>query len=349
MTECTSAQQAISAASDGELHDAALLEAAELHCRECAQCAAYAEALTAMRGVPVTPLPAGVLDRALEAVRAEYPSPESAKEAHAEQSPAHSGPVDALSHPPDTAPPTRATLPRLRPMPGWAPWAAAAAILLVAAGTATTYGVRSLLQPMSASTYGDSAVPEEAVESREVAGEGAGESAAPMNTEDAESSAAPPEYVVFNERVYILSAQLSEPATGTPVGSVTTALDTGEAPIEHSVHVGEDPDAITVAVDDSAALVFKLVTRSLRGSAYVLRSGPVKAFGDWPTLPPDIAGPAGHNVSSAFVEMGTDDLGVTVYVRRGTSTSRGFAVAPGTAANDPAGGNTGWTWWEPQR
>jgi hypothetical protein len=42
-----------------------------------------------------------------------------------------------------------------------------------------------------------------------------------------------------------------------------------------------------------------------------------------------------------------DDRGREVFVPFGAYVSGGFALAPGTPADDPAAGNPNWTWWEP--
>jgi hypothetical protein len=79
-----------------------------------------------------------------------------------------------------------------------------------------------------------------------------------------------------------------------------------------------------------------------------LTSGAViDSFGVWPVLPTRFPTPTTADGTPTFVAAGTDALGVKVYAAAGRPVSEGFAVAPGTAATDPAAGNPGWTWWAP--
>jgi len=130
---------------------------------------------------------------------------------------------------------------------------------------------------------------------------------------------------------------------------VTTSLDTGGAAIAYPVFADASSDTIIVDVGDDALMRFDPVVRTLRGTVYALRSGAITAFGQWPSLPSGIPEPSSPDGSPVFIAAGTDDAGVTLYVRPGTDPADGFAVAPGTAPTDPAAGNTGWTWWEPRR
>lgn len=344
MTECTNAQEIISAASDGELHDAAALEAAKTHCRSCPECAAFVRTLAAIHRAPAPEMPAGAFERILDGVRTAYETAAHEPVAAAATEEAEPLPVavPAPGRMADAAPSGR---PRV---PVWAPWAAAAAVLLVVAGVATTQGVQYLLKPS-----GDGAVLGEASTtdpSRESDGDQAAPEAAPAPpADDAATAEQGPAYVVFDQRVFTRTGETARPAAGSPIGSVTSALDSGEAAVAYPVYPGTDADTIVVATDDDEALVFTSVVRPLRGTPYGLRSGSISAFGQWPSLPSDIPEPTSPDGSPTFIKVGTDDLGVPIFVRPGTDPASGFAVAPGTAPSDPAAGNTGWTWWEPQR
>ena len=99
-----------------------------------------------------------------------------------------------------------------------------------------------------------------------------------------------------------------------------------------------------------AFLRFDPVLRRFNGADFQLQPGiTLDRYGLWPELPSSLPVPSEANGSPTFIAAGTDDSGVTVYVRVGDSPDNGFAVAPGTAPSDPAAGNPGWTWWLPAR
>jgi hypothetical protein len=329
MMECSEAQQMISAAYDGEQQDARVVERAKEHCRACAECADFVTTLAAIHRLPAPEMPAPALERMLGALRDEYPL-------EAEQTVAAS--------------PEIREAPRPR-VPVWASWAAAAAVLLVAAGVITTQGVRYLLQPSdSADTVGEISMMEPSGDRQAEEGiEGDLAASEPAATDDALTAAVGPSYVVFGRDVYRLVTSDGDPPSGAQIGSVTSSLDTGGPAATYAVYGDPPSDTIVVASDDTTFLRFEPVVRTLRGTPYALRSGSIATFGQWPSLPAGIPEPSAPDGSPVFIAAGTDDVGVTVFVRPGTDPSAGFAVAPGTSPTDPAAGNTGWTWWEPRR
>lgn len=334
MMECTQARQIISSAYDGEQSDARALDLAKDHCRECEECAVFVTILAAMNRLPAPEMPEPALERMFTALRAEYPA---ASEAPVEAEPAV-----------ETQQVREVARPRV---PAWAPWAAAAAVLLVAAGVMTTQGVRYLLQPSvgTDSAAEVSATDTAADQQAEPGAKSALSAVEPPAQDGATTAAEGSSYVVFGQDVYRLAATTSGEPVGSRVGSVTTAFDTGGAASDYPAYDDPTSDAIIVVAGDDTLLRFEPVVRALRGTPYTLRSGTIAAFGQWPSLPQGIPEPLAPDGSPVFIAAGTDDTGVTVYVRPGTDPSEGFAIAPGTVPSDPAAGNTGWTWWEPRR
>jgi predicted anti-sigma-YlaC factor YlaD len=332
--DCAAAQQVLSAAFDGESVDSAALCSAEEHYGECTQCAEFVAALERVREASAILIPADVLERALHRVRAE-----AAEGADGDSETAAQTPLV------DDAPS------RLPAMPAWAGWAAAAAAMLVVVGIATTQGVHYLLRPATTtspqenSTFGGDRGSEHVTSSGTAQDEAATES-----LEAAVPASSPaPSYVVFDQEVYVLGGKEAVRPDGTPVGSLISALDTGDPPLEHPVYASDSPDVIVIAATEDEALRFTLVTRTVRGDVYSLRSGQIDAFGDWPTLPDAVPEPSSPDGLPVFAKAGKDDLDVSIFTRLGRSRSAGVAVAPGTGRDDPAAGSTGWTWWEPRR
>ena len=343
MTDCLNAQEVISAAYDGELGDGAALDAAKQHCRSCAECAAFVRTLAAIHRLPAPEMPEAALERVLEALRVQYDAEPETPAAVTPEPVVESAPLVASAA---YEPPAEGRTGRLGRTPVWAPWAAAAAVLLVVAGIATTQGVRYLLQPSGGdATLGEGAVTDTELDER-VSSPPALETVPEEDAAEVTSEAA---YLLFDQEVFSLVGLAAAPVSGNQIGTVASSLDTGGPSLDHPVYAGSGPDRIVIPVEDGSALEFEPVVRRLRGTAYVLRSGDIGSFGQLPTLPPGIPEPAAADGSPVFIEAGADDLGVTIYIRPGTDPNVGFAVAPGTPPDDPAAGNSGWTWWEPRR
>ena len=281
MIECTEAQRVISEMHDGESVDPQLRADARDHCRTCPECEAFVRTLIEVGDLPVPEMDAEALDRVLKAVRAEFP--------------AEAQPVADVRAVPDSA--ADAPVPILRRLqPAWAPWAVAAATLLIVAGIFTTQGVRYLLQPASDSarsdgmpTYGEeSAADLQVPGDAELAAESAAPDSAPEATEPAGAA-----FVTFEAGTYRFSSALDAPPEGSPAGSVVSSLDTGQPAAGRPVYRDAATRGIVIATDDEGVFwLFEPVTRSLRGAGYVLRSDPVTSFGQWPQMPSAIPVPA---------------------------------------------------------
>ena len=90
------------------------------------------------------------------------------------------------------------------------------------------------------------------------------------------------------------------------------------------------------------------MTRVLSGKTFQLTTGtPITRFGEWPTLPSQYPQPTQPDGSPTFRQSGADATGVAAYAPPGGPPEDGFAIAPGSSPNDPAGGNPNWTWWTP--
>ena len=350
-SRCTDIQVIISAAYDGSATDHDSLAAAKAHCHTCAECADFVALLASMRRLPAPVIPADALERTLAAVRTEMAAA-SEKPAVATQSAEKDAGSEETreTRPGVTAEPIRLTRDRWR---SWAPWAAAAAVFLLAAGVVTAQGVRYLLSPTSGTmTASDTASLERSSEpeSDSLAGPAEGGTAPGDDGIDISGDASTlsgPAYVTLSDRVYVFESTIEQPPAGTPTGNLTSSLDSGAPAIPREVWTAPDSDAIVVAGDDGAYLRFTPVSRSFRGRTYVMRAPMISSFGVWPSLPPAVPKPSTPDGGPELFPAGSEDSGVPVFAPPGTDPASGFAIAPGTASGDPAAGNPGWTWWEP--
>jgi hypothetical protein len=179
--------------------------------------------------------------------------------------------------------------------------------------------------------------------------------AAPGAAESRDQPAPPaeptaPPYVALNGDVWELADSAAPaPTAPTAAGVVISSLSDGDGASEHPASFsGSDRSVLYVAAPDGSYRAFTRVIRTLGRAEYGLVSGGViSRFGRWPSLPSRFVEPESTDGSPEFRRFGFDDLGVDVYVPPAGRTQDGFAVAPGTAGDDPAAGNPGWTWWEP--
>lgn len=346
MMECNEAQALVSAALDKEPLDAASLQVAKEHCRTCESCNAFVRTLAAVQRQPRPQPPADLADRIIARVRAEA----AAQRAAAAAAPASATPTEPAAGR------------RLDPRAIWrdpkkraaaAAWASAAAVVLVVAGIATYSGVRQILIPPLASESPrdvvvlDAAAPES---SQPYNGAGA---TAQQSDGSATSTAmvAPVGYISVDGTVYRYAGLVQgvDSAALRRIGSANTALDAPTDP-PASIDVLASPDLTRVFVSreqSETVYAFDRVTRLYNNTVYVLRSGDIARFGEWPSLPSGIPQPQTPEGSPTFTPDGQDASGVTVYRRTGSSTDSGIAIGPGSPASDPAAGNPGWTWWEP--
>jgi hypothetical protein len=102
-----------------------------------------------------------------------------------------------------------------------------------------------------------------------------------------------------------------------------------------------------IADSSGALLGFTRVKRQFSGRTYYLTSAALTSLGAWPTLPTNVAAPTTPNGYPTFVQVGSDSSGVKVFRLSSSPGSGDIAIAPGSAASDPAAGNPNWTLWEP--
>ncbi len=350
-SRCTDIQVIISAAYDGGATDPDSLATAKAHCHTCAECADFVALLASIRRLPAPEIPADALERTLAAVRSEMAAT-SEKPTITTQSAEKDAGSEQIPDPrPDRATePIRLTRDRWR---SWAPWAAAAAVFLLAAGVVTAQGVRYLLNPASGTmTASDtfsldrSSEPEsDSLAGSTEGGTAPGDDGAGISGDAFTLSG--PAYVTLSDRVYVFESTIEQPPAGTPASNLTSSLDSGAPAIPREVWTVPDSDAIVVAGDDGTYLRFTPVSRSFRGRTYVMRAPMISSFGVWPSLPPAVPKPSTPDGGPELFPAGSDDSGVPVFAPPGTDPASGFAIAPGTASGDPAAGNPDWTWWEP--
>lgn len=328
--DCVQACEILSAAADREPVDAALLARARAHAVVCPECAAFARTLDRLAESPA-PLPSEEFVARLTELGAVAAA--EIREASLAQSEEPAVPAP----PPPTS--TRANW-----VPRFAAFAAAAVILLVALGAGSIALIGSLGQRSTESAAPVAETDTTASVAEDSGGESLEDAGAPPAT-----VAPAPDYVSLDAAVWVLAAQQTPPSSQlTTVGVVTSTLDDGIGGTHPAYMVSGDPSTMWVRKTNGTYLAFERVVRTLGRAPYGLVTGTaIAAFGDWPTLPSEFAPPTSADGSPTFRLFGFDDLNVDIYVEPTGNAQQGFAVAPGTAEDDPAAGNPNWTWWEP--
>lgn len=351
--DCIQALEAVSAAMDREVVDAALLGAAKEHCRHCPECGSFVSALLAMKRTAPPQPPEDLADRIVATVGAERLRNERAATAlaAAERSAQErevAGPAPHVRAVPTTSLKERLMDPRRRR--AVVAWSSAAAVALVAAGFGAVYGTRAIMTDKSVpqrivlesdesanqeggGTFGNTEVPQ----GETLASPGAAQSQAASL--DARTAAG---MIVVDGTAYRAAGTDTSVsrASLTPRGSVTTALGPNESPAKHDALGTDDPSRVFIDPGDGSMLAFDRVTTSYEGRTYVLQSGPITEWGSAAVLPADIGQPVTADGSPVFQPV---DAAKTVFVRRGTDASTGIAYPPG-ARSDVA---SGWSWWIP--
>jgi hypothetical protein len=357
--DCLDAQASISEALDGATSDAAKLDAAKQHCRDCAECGAFVRSLTLIKRAGLPEPPVGLADSVMDAVRKEaaekarveaavvaaLPRPEAADAGASEATDASGAAATAAG---DTTVSRLDSRRRIRPA-ALAAWVGAAAIFLVGIGTIGVLGVRLMSPPPktvatgvvvgAASTQGGAGANDKAA--LEAA------PSAPASATERATVSATSDFVTFKGTAY----RLAGPATvdGSqlkPLGTTTTSLDGGNVRSRPVQSIAGSP-SIYVASDSGQLLELQPLERAFQGRTYRLSSADIVAFGVWPTLPAGIAQPTSADGSPTFLAVGTDSAGVTIYRRTSSPASEGIAVAPGAPEGDSANGIPGWSWWTP--
>lgn len=341
--DCQQAQQVISDRHTPGLLDQHALDEALGHCETCPDCSAFARAVAAIEAIPHPVAPESAITATMDAIRLE-PSPFVEEQIPQMQ---------------EIVRPTLEVVrkPILGGPIGWIA-AASAATVFVAAVFVT---VRLMSAPLGdgstakdAETSAVQAPPEAAEQlSTEALPE---EETAERGSEDYGDSPnyalAGGSFVSFQNAVYKLAGtRNADEAEAEVVGTLRSSLGSTTVRTRDVAIDPRTPATILVEGDDrSAWSVFTAVTRRFSGVTYVLVPGEARLddFGIWPELPANIPLPASDDGSPVFREAGTDETGVKVYIRTGSSATQGIAIAPNTPANDPAGGNPNWTWWEPE-
>lgn len=346
--DCLRAQELISDALDHSPVDDSDLTEAKQHCRDCSDCAAFVRALLAVQKAPL-PKPAEDLeDRVMARVRLEAEKAAIAR-ARDTATPAQRA-VDSAPSPAPAVTLTdlaaRVRDPRRRA--SVIAWGSAAAVLFVAAAVGAFAGLRTILVPEPIAQYEFTGTTAEAPQAD-----------APPTAPGAESGAAQdsarslgaqePRFITLDGSVYRFVSDV--PTVNLEnferIDSVRTALDSGASPRTHDVYGSARGNLYVDARD--RVMLFTWVTRDYRGDVYVLRSGDIDAFGEWPSLPSGVRRPGSADGSPVFDEEGTDAYGTKVYVERGRTAANGIAVGPNPPGGDPITGAPDWTWWEKDR
>lgn len=328
--DCMRTQEILSEIADGVPVDADTSAAVNEHLRACPECASFARALEALASTPAPQAPEGLIDSILEAISAERVHAHDAArtiEHTLQESHEHKGSRDLR---------TSWWAPRLTVF-------ATAAVVLLAVLTVSAIGyfggTRRLATDQLAETEEGSVKSgsEDALN---------GEPPTEATTTDAAVPQAP-DYISVNGQVYVPGGPTSVDDTMlTTVGPVAgRSREDTDAPVY--AYQADEADVV-VEETDGVWTLYAAVVREFGASPYQLFTRtPLTSPGLWPDLPATLPTPTEADGGPTFRFFGYDDLGVRVYVPSAGSARDGFAIAPGTTADDPAAGNPGWTWWVP--
>jgi hypothetical protein len=352
------AQALISAAHDGEIVSDSELTAAREHCDDCQDCTAFAAGLAALDAMPVTTAPDGLVERVLAALAPLQAARAEALVLLAEREEAESAglelpePEEAVTTeewaPIAVATPAPARPSRFEWFQGPTKWASLGA----AAAFAATALVAFVVVGIGGSGAAPKAAPVTAGSAESLTTDGydarAGSAAPPAVVQANPVPAQAPDYVLYKDFVYSPLAP-TDAASATPtIGTLSTAFATGGGAQNATVYRSPVRDGSIIVKAPDGFFLYTPVIRTMASVRFQLTSGkPIEKFGVWPALPGRFATPVAPDGTPSFVAAGKDALGVDVFAATGRPVTEGFAVAPGTAASDPAGGNPSWTWWAP--
>ena len=355
--ECLRAAELLMAEHDGERVDAQDLAHAHEHCASCGECMALTALVSRLEALPPLRAPQDLVERVITQSSEVAADIREARAAH-EALLALGATVDEPGA--QTATPSRGGL---RIVPQW--WgprftmaAAAAAVVLLALGVGTV-GVLGMIGSQAGDEDGTLMVESAATEEADEAAEGDGTAdgdytlASPPAGDASVSSAraAAPSYVVLDNRVWVLvEVPSAGPSALSTAGVVSSSLGTDGEVTEHTSYVSPDGSMLWVAADDGGFMAFAPVVRTMGLATYALTTdADIPWFGTWPTLPSRFAAPTSAEGAPTFMLYGFDDRNLNVFIPPGGRVEDGFALQPGTPADDPAAGNPNWTWWEPVR
>lgn len=347
--DCREAQLLLSAAQDREeLHDATAASAAA-HCRTCPECGAFDAHLNALHDLGAPRAPLGLADRIASVIAEEAGRDEAARAGAAAATAmtvhAEAGPktpvLERVKNADEAKTPSWLTSGRL--------WIGTAAVTLSAAALV----VAVIVTQQRADQAELSKLAEDSIQ--RTLGAGLSGQAPSQYGSTGQAQAPPagatrmPDCVAYNSGVYAAAQSTNATASQlTAVGVVQSALNMGSVQSIPVMRSSGDARAIFLVLPGGAYQRFDPVLRSRNGSAFQLQTGVnLDRYGAWPRLPSYLPTPTSKDGSPTFAPSGTDDAGVTVYVRVGDTPERGFAIAPGMAPGDPAAGNPNWTWWLP--
>ena len=359
--DCNEAQSVISDALDGVTQDAATLEEAKQHCRDCHDCTEFVRALNLVKRAPLPEPSADLVERVMAGVRAEAAFQKArAAQTEAETTPEAAASAAAAELITTEGGPTAddleallastATVRPARRSPSIAVWLGAAAVLLVGVGVLGVLGVRMMSQGQ-----GDD------VTTRVVS--------APT-----ESGGAAFDSRAGSRRGRKRSCRRDEERCRDRSGPQLRGLRRGRLPAHRPIHAREGPahagryhpdparrqhiarprrvrgrgvDGVYLDDDQGQLLEFQPLQRVFAGRTYQLQSAAITRFGVWPSLPAGISAPTSSDGSPTFVAAGSDGTGVTVYRKTSSTAAEGIALPPNPPSPDPATGQPSWTWWAP--
>lgn len=336
--ECRDFEAVLSALHNGEPVTPEERAQAEAHCAGCTSCSAFRHGLALLDRMPGPTAPARTVERVMSALDETVEKDAIAASAAVAEAARPLNPI---------APPLE--------QPKWAPkWLDRKRLWIATGSVAAGAAALSLILLWGSGALSILGGPTQEELSRQpVAATSTAAGTAASSTADLAAGekalATAPDAVSFSGRVYLLGPAVdTSGSTLTTIGALSSSFDAAGAVVQATVYRPLLSDGSILVRTPHGVFQYSPVVRTFGDKTWQLLSGrDLTHFGQWPRLPSTFPEPTSLDGSPTFREAGKDSLTVSVYTPGSAKPTSGFAIAPGSAANDPAHGSPYWTWWVP--